>query len=558
MLEHAYQQRERTPAELNAEFDAAQAAKKAAPTVAPVVPTVDLTEDYAAKLLAIVLGDPSTEKDFVFYRKRLSECVRVLAGRRDKDKQATHALQSKTLDQLLAFEWEYKKLPTKTEFGDYVLEHAAKAAPEIVGLIAHLPDVAGLTLDFVAPKLISQCKTWQEKALWQKAFPLLDKDVASGRAQLTQGWRDNAVWGEAVRTVGGALQENTDQILARLTALLPENLQAGPTTSFSSPFPTLNAAFGLNSADRLLAFIASDSNFKTAVVTNCAHHLATEGKNVLFITGEHEAEIVEDRMFWMFRKFIGEDVRMTLRDWNDRLGTREELGKVEMALQQLKSMYEMPGFIMVKRFDDTDFGDGGLDAILDYMDGSFDKYQWKALVLDPFETLCAGVLPEDTWGASKKMGQQLKKVSVGFHGGEGLVVVTTFQLHKASKDAVAKVQGSPTAMLEDYEEALRIGSLNMFTWAPDVFDGLLGVARVQTFDTTGVITFRRLRFGRRFPPFVFNADPKTFLMVEAGAEVKAKMAEATQAERDREQKAKDAKSALRKHQNMTMKDDGVS
>src|ERR1019366_4488185 len=170
MLEHANQQRERTTEELNAEFDAAQAAKKAPPT--PVAPTVDLTEDYAAKLLEIVLGDPTTEKDFVFYRKRLSECVRVLAGRRDKDKQAVSAVQSKALDQLLAFEWEYKKLPTATEFGAYVLEHASKAAPEIVGLVEHLPDVAGLTLDFVAPKLISQCKTWQEKALWQKAFPL--------------------------------------------------------------------------------------------------------------------------------------------------------------------------------------------------------------------------------------------------------------------------------------------------------------------------------------------------------------------------------------------------
>jgi hypothetical protein len=514
----------------------------------PTQPPVDLTEDYSAKLIAIVLTDPDVEKDFVFYRKRLGECVKVLAARR-VDKRAAYATQSKALEQLLAFEWEFKKLPTKTEFGDYAREHAPKAAAEIAGLIEHLPTVAGLTLDFVAPKLISQCQLWQEAALWYKAFSKLKKEgTSAARAELTQGWRNNAVWGETVRTVGGALQENTDQILARFTALLPENQQPGATTSFSTPFPTLNAAFGLNSADRLLAFVGSNNNFKTAVLTNCAHHLATEGKNVLFVTGEHESEIVEDRLVWMFRKFIGEDVLLSLRDWNDHKGSRAELDEFSIALQRLKSMREMPGFIMVKKFNDSDCG-GDISQILDFMEQTFDKNQWKALVIDPFEALVANADYDTKYFASEKVGARLLSEKTAFHNGEGLVILTSFQLHDKSKDAVKKLQASPSALPEDYEEALRIGSLNMFKWADNVFDGLMGVAQWSNWQTTGVITYRRMRFGRRFEPLTFKADPQTFLMEEEGAQAQADLLAKVEEQKDQEKHVKEDKAELKKRQN---------
>jgi hypothetical protein len=477
--------------------------------------------------------------------------VKVLAARR-ANKQATHATQSKTLEQLLAFEWDYKKLPTRAELGDYVLEHAPKTASEIIGLVEHLPDVAGLTLDFVAQKLTAVCKLWQEESLWQKAFGKLKKEgTDAARAALTQGWRNNAVWGEAVRTAGGALQENTDQVLARFNAKLPENQQPGATASFSTPFPTLNAAFGLNSADRLLAFVGSNNNFKTAVLTNCAHHLATQGKNVLFITGEHEAEIVEDRLVWMFRKFIGEDVQLTLRDWNDSKGSRADLAVVGASLQRLKGMREMPGFIMVKKFNDPDCG-GSIEQILDFMEQTFEKYQWKALVIDPFEALVASEDYDTKYFASEAVGARLLSEKTGFHNGEGLVILTSFQLHNKSKDAVKKLQGSPSALPEDYEEALRIGSLNMFTWADNVFDGLMGVAQWSNLNTTGLITYRRLRFGSRFEPITFNADKQTFLMEEPGAAAQADLLDKIEKQKAAEQKTKEDKAELKKRQNRKM------
>jgi hypothetical protein len=208
----------------------------------------------------------------------------------------------------------------------------------------------------------------------------------------------------------------------------------------------------------------------------------------------------------------------------------------------------MPGFIMVKKFNDSDCG-GDISQILDFMEQTFDKYQWKALVIDPFEALVANADYDTKYFASEKVGARLLSEKTAFHNGEGLVILTSFQLHDKSKDAVKKLQASPSALPEDYEEALRIGSLNMFKWADNVFDGLMGVAQWSNWQTTGVITYRRMRFGRRFEPLTFKADPQTFLMEEEGAQAQADLLAKVEEQKDQEKHVKEDKAELKKRQN---------
>ena len=101
-----------------------------------------------------------------------------------------------------------------------------------------------------------------------------------------------------------------------------------------------------------------------------------------------------------------------------------------------------------------------------------------------------------------------------FAGGQGLIILTSFQLKKAFQPALAQLKsgqkregkGWRDVTPADFEELLQPGNIEMYSGAAKYFDMLWGVAARDERMSGGLITCARVRSSRKFSPVWFEVD----------------------------------------------------
>lgn len=168
-----------------------------------------------------------------------------------------------------------------------------------------------------------------------------------------------------------------------------------------------------------------------------------------------------------------------------------------------KALVSVPGPIVVRHMSEFDYDLGKIEA---YMEETHRKYQWKALVIDPFGDLLINVDPKERWGKGGALCQRLLRMKTAYHNNTGLIVITTLQMKKAVKGKIETLKHNPDATLSAFDAALEPSEIELFSGAVQRFDMLWGVASTTMNNTKGVITCARTRHGQGFQPFEFVVD----------------------------------------------------
>jgi hypothetical protein len=281
--------------------------------------------------------------------------------------------------------------------------------------------------------------------------------------------------------------------------------------AFSTPFPTINEAI-LSDQERCCALIGPPNNFKTSVVLSLAYSLGRQGKSTLLVTGEHEPDKLEERITLLHGFYKRE--RFTLpsyKEWSDGKVAGEDVRNMRECCDDWKALVSVPGPIVVRHMSEFGYDLGKIEA---YMEETHRKYQWKALVIDPFGDLLINVDPKERWGKGGELCQKLLRMKTAYHNNSGLIVVTTLQMKKAVKGKVEALKHNPDATLSAYDAALEASEIELFSGAVQRFDMLWGVASTTVNNTKGVITCARTRHGQAFEPFEFVVDRKSHYTYE--------------------------------------------
>jgi hypothetical protein len=163
------------------------------------------------------------------------------------------------------------------------------------------------------------------------------------------------------------------------------------------------------------------------------------------------------------------------------------------------------------------------------MESTHRKYGWKALVIDPFMELLLNVDDKEKFSVAGGLCQKLLALKTGYRNGEGLIVATSFQMKKAVKGKISKLNRDPDATLADYEEVLEASEIERYSGAVQRFDMLWGVAQADERGRKGVIVCSRTRHGAGFEPFNFHVDPASHFCFESATAPKMQIEEFAEA-----------------------------
>ncbi|MGH7193819.1 MAG: hypothetical protein ACREJM_09840, partial [Candidatus Saccharimonadales bacterium] len=235
--------------------------------------------DLLSVVLAVIFRDPqSAHGDFVIWRNRLQWIV---------DERAWPKLRFPLLEKLLDYERAHRRLPTRGEFVDV-------CGPELAGLVGGADATVGdITLDHAVSGLLDRAELLDEKRTLTVAAERLERHGISEERKFQ---RERWARGVSVETtrVDGSIQDHADEIFGRMSAM-GLGIQEKSALSFLTPFPSINAAI-MSDQERCFAVIGPPNNFKTSVLLSQAYYLAKQGKPVLFVTGEHDVEKLEEKI----------------------------------------------------------------------------------------------------------------------------------------------------------------------------------------------------------------------------------------------------------------------
>ena len=458
-------------------------------------PEIPAPVDPLSVVLAIIFRDPrSAHRDFVIWRKRLQWIV---------DEQAWPKSRLPLLEQLLEYESAHRRLPTRGEF----LDASRPAIASLVG--AADPVGTDITFDHAVSALLAKAEYLDEKRTLKTAMERLEPDgIASERKFQRERWAH----GLSVETtrVDGSIQDHADEIHDRMSAM-GLGAQQKSALAFMTPFPSINAAI-MSDQERCFAVIGPPNNFKTSVLLSQAYYLAKQGKPVLFVTGEHDVEKLEEKIALLHGFFHREKfVLPAYKKWADGKVTHADVANLRAVTDDWKNLVGVPGPLVIKHVQD--FGND-LERIIAWMETTHRKYGWKALIIDPFMELLLNVDDKDKFSVSGGLCQKLLALKTGYHNGEGLIVGTSLQMKKAVKGKIVEINRSPDATLADYERVLEASEIERYSGAVQRFDMLWGVAQADESSRRGVIVCSRTRHGAGFDPFYFHVDAASHFCFE--------------------------------------------
>ena len=451
--------------------------------------------DLLSVVLAVIFRDPkAAQSDFVIWRNRLQWIV---------DERAWPKLRLPLLEKLLEYERAHRRLPTRGEFTDL-------CRPELAGMVGEVRAAAmDITLDHAVSALLDRAEYLDEKRTLKVAAERLEQNgIAEERKFQRERW-GRGVSVETTR-VDGSIQDHADEIFDRMAAM-GLGAQEKSALSFLTPFPSINEAI-LSDQERCFAVIGPPNNFKTSVLLSQAYYLAKHGKPVLFVTGEHDVEKLEEKIT-LLHGFFHRD-RFALppyKKWADGKVSPSDVANLRAVMDDWRNLTGVPGPLVIKHIQD--FGND-LDRIVAWMESSHRKYDWKALIIDPFMELLLNVEDKEKFSAGGGLCQKLLALKTGYRNGEGLIVATSLQMKKVVKGKVAELSRNPDRTLADYEVLLEASEIERYSGAVQRFDMLWGVAQADDSGRRGVIVCSRTRHGAGFEPFYFHVDPTSHFCFE--------------------------------------------
>jgi hypothetical protein len=450
--------------------------------------------DQLSTVLAVIFKDPkAAHSDFVIWRNRLQWIV---------DERAWPKLRFPLLEKLLEYERAHRRLPTRGEFAD-------TCGPDLAGMIDAIEAVADITLDHAVSALLDRAEFLDERRTLRMAAEQLDRHGISEERKFQ---RERWARGVSVETrhVDGSIQDHADEIFDRMSEM-GLGTQKKSALSFITPFPSINEAV-MSDQERCFAIVGPPNNFKTSVLLSQAYYLAKQGKPVLFVTGEHEVEKLEEKITLLHGFFHRDKFALPpYKKWADGKVSPSDVANLRAVMNDWKNLTGVPGPLVIKHIQD--FGND-LDRIVAWMESTHRKYGWKALVIDPFMELLLNVEDKEKFSVGGGLCQKLLALKTGYRNGEGLIVATSLQMKKAVKGKVAELSRNPDRTLADYEVLLEASEIERYSGAVQRFDMLWGVAQADDSGRRGVIVCSRTRHGTGFEPFYFHVDPTSHFCFE--------------------------------------------
>lgn len=468
-----------------------------------VNPPVSLNNDanLVLKLAAAIFRNPNGNyAEFALYRARIAK----VAARK-----AWHRQYLLLLNAILSFESQHRKLPTKAELLD-----TNKLDVELIGLIDQVEDsTSDLTIDYLSQQLIQKARLLDDRRTADKWAKLLKetKDVDESRAYLKAQLQDGITLCN-VRTNNGSVQDHAPDIYERYKKMLAEEPKSSPLT-FRTGFPGIDE-FINSEQERCFAIIGPPNNFKTSILLSTTYNLAKQGKAVLLVTGEHDVENLEELMALLHGHHCRERFRFSLpalKSFRDRKVSTADLTNLQTVLDDLNTLVSCPGPIVIKHANEfhNDF-----DEVVQFMESTHGRYDWNALVIDPFDTLLLNTEPCHKFFGGQSLASHMFDLKTSYHGGRGLIVMTSLQMKKSVKAIVEKLQNNPKSGLTDFANALDASSIETYSAAVQKFDMLLAVSARNKLNRQGVIVCARTRFSRPFDPLWFSVDPESHYCFE--------------------------------------------
>jgi hypothetical protein len=459
--------------------------------------------DWSQKLACVIFRDPrSCFSDYAIWRQRLLKIV---------EKKAWPTAKMPLLKAITEFELSSRRLPTKSEFLEkYRNDQTA------VELVQHLEPVADITLDYVAENLVRTAAYLDEKRTAKNYSETLEKskDIAKARALAKSRWQDSITMVER-RFHEGSLQDNADAVYERYWKMTegqtPEEI--AKSLRFLSGFPTIDEAIN-SDMERCFALIGPPNNFKTSILLSVVNNLGRQGKAVLLVTGEHDPGVLEEYMALLEGYHLRDQLPVSLpahKAWRDGKATKEHLEALRLVIEDMKALRSCPAPIVIKHINDFH---NDLDEIVQYMENTHNKYEWKAVVIDPFDTLLLNTEANQRFFKGGELIQKLFDLKTSYHGGDGLIVMTSLQMKKSVKGEVEKLQHKPESNLSDFDRVLDASQIETHSAAVQKFDMLWGVASRNDSMTQGVLVCSRVRFGTPFEPFWFHVDRESHYCYE--------------------------------------------
>jgi KaiC/GvpD/RAD55 family RecA-like ATPase len=374
--------------------------------------------------------------------------------------------------------------------------------------VQYLEPVDDITLDYVAEKIVRTAAYLDERRTAQKYVDTLDKtkDVVKARTWVKTRWQDSITMIER-RVHEGSCQDNAEDVYERYRKMIegqtPE--EAAKSLRFLSGFPTIDEAIN-SDLERCFALAGPPNNFKTSVLLSVVNNLGRQGKAVLLVTGEHDPDVLEEYMALLAGYHMRDQLPLSLpphKLWRDGMATKEHLAALRFVIDDMKELRSCPGPIVVKHINDFH---NDLDEIVQYMENTHSKYEWKAVVIDPFDTLLLNTDSQKRFFKGTELIQRLFDLKTSYHGGDGLIVMTSLQMKKNVKGEVEKLQHMPDSTLADFRDVLDASEIDTFSAAVQKLDMIWGVAARNDSMTQGVLVCSRVRFGNPFEPFWFRVD----------------------------------------------------
>jgi hypothetical protein len=312
-------------------------------------------------------------------------------------------------------------------------------------------------------------------------------------------------WGvgiaDDIKVARGSVQEHHQEIYERYRRMVESNVK--DPLAFKTLFPEIDDVI-MSSEERFFALAGPPNNFKTSIMLTTVINLARQGKGVLMVTGEHDPALIEDRIALLHGYFMRQKFRLpAYKGWRDRKATATDLANLRHCLDDLHALVSCPGAIDIKGMD---FFKYDLDQIVTYMENNHAKYQYKVLVIDPFDMLLLNVDEKSKFAAGATLMSKLLSLKTTYCDNAGLIVLTSLQMKKVVKGKVEALQRDPDAKLLDFEAILGASEVETYSAAVQKCDMLWGVAAKNKLGSRGVITCARVRHGQPFEPFWFDVD----------------------------------------------------
>jgi hypothetical protein len=250
------------------------------------------------------------------------------------------------------------------------------------------------------------------------------------------------------------------------------------------------------------------------VLLSVVNNLGRQGKAVLLVTGEHDPEVLEEYMALLEGYHMRDQLPLPLPShklWRDGRATKEHLAALRLVIDEMKELRSCPGPIVVKHINDFH---NDLDEIVQYMENTHTKYEWKAVVIDPFDTLLLNTDAQQRFFKGGELIQRLFDLKTSYHGGNGLIVMTSLQMRKNVKGEVEKLQHKTDSTLADFRNVLDASEIETFSAAVQKLDMIWGVAGRNDSMTQGALVCSRVRFGNPFEPFWFRVDASSHYCYE--------------------------------------------